>query len=283
MWYNSNVLYVINHEDYTQKIITQIYCGENRSGDILYESAGAGSRFTEFLGEADMKIAVCDDEPLICREVIRRISRLSPGEDIFEYHNGKELVNSGCTFDLVFLDIDMPELSGMEAASILSHRRRDTLIIFLTGSREYMPDAFKVRAFRYICKPVDPEEFHEAFFAAKQELCERVMISVRHDHMTCTILLDDVICFEAYGDGTYIYTADEVYTSARSLKSWMEEVGDHCFFQVHRSYAISLRHIQSIETDTITMRGQNLEVPVSRRSRTALKEAFLAYMKENAR
>ena len=242
------------------------------------EAAAAGE-----LGEVAMKIAVCDDEPLLCKEIIRRIQRLSPGEDIFEFHNGKELLNSGESFDLVFLDIDMPEMGGMETASLLCRRRRDTLIIFLTGSREHILEAFKVRAFRYICKPVNPEEFHEAFFSAKQELCERVMISVRHDHVTCTILLDDVICFEAYGDGTYIYTDEEVYTSARSLKSWLDEVGDHCFFQVHRSYAISLRYIQSIETDTITMRGQNLVVPVSRRSRTALKEAFLAYMKENAR
>lgn len=230
-----------------------------------------------------MKIAVCDDEPLICREVIRRIRVLSPGEDVLEFHNGKELLDSGCSFDLVFLDIDMPELDGMKTAAALSRRRRDTLIIFLTASREHMPDAFKVRAFRYICKPVNPEEFHEAFIAAKQEFSERVMISVRHDHVTCTILLDDVICFEAYGDGTYIYTADGVYTSARSLRSWLEEVSEHCFYQVHRSYVISLRHIQSIELNSIKMRGQNLEVPVSRRSRTALKEAFLAYMKENAR
>ena len=101
--------------------------------------------------------------------------------------------------------------------------------------------------------------------------------------MTCTVLLDDVICFEAYGDGTYIYTSDAVYTSARSLKSWLEEVSSHCFYQVHRSYVISLRYIQSIEVDTITLRGQNLEVPISRRSRTKLKEAFLSYLKENAR
>ena len=230
-----------------------------------------------------MKIAVCDDEPLICREVIRRIRVLSPGEDVLEFHSGQDLLDSGFSFDLVFLDIDMPGISGMETAAVLNRRRRDTLIIFLTASRDYMVDAFKVRAFRYICKPVSPDEFHEAFIAAKREFSDRVVISVRHDHMTCTVLLDDVICFEAYGDGTYIYTSDAVYTSARSLKSWLEEVSSHCFYQVHRSYVISLRYIQSIEVDTITLRGQNLEVPISRRSRTKLKEAFLSYLKENAR
>lgn len=230
-----------------------------------------------------MKIAVCDDEPLICKEVIRRLRLISPAEDVFEYHNGKELLESELSFDLVFLDIDMPELNGMETASVLCRRRRDTLIIFLTASPDYIRDAFKVRAFRYICKPVNPEEFHEAFISAKNELCERVMISVRHDHMTCTILLDDVICFEAYGDGTYIYTGETVYTSARALKSWMEQVGEHCFYQVHRSYAVSLRHIQSINANAIIMRGLNMEIPISRRSRSGLKEAFLAYMKEHAR
>ena len=230
-----------------------------------------------------MKIAVCDDEPLICKEIIRRIRQLSPAEDVFEYHNGKELLDSGLSFELVFLDIDMPEMDGMETAAVLSRRRRDTLIIFLTASSEHIRDAFKVRAFRYICKPVQPEEFHEAFFSAKNELCERVMISVRHDHMTCTILLDDVICFEAYGDGTYIYTEETVYTSALSLKSWLEQIGDHCIHQVHRAYAVSLRYILSIDTNGIVMRGLNMEIPISRRSRTGLKEAFLAYMKENAR
>lgn len=230
-----------------------------------------------------MRIAVCDDEPLICKEVIRRIRTLSPDEEIYSYQNGQELLDSGISFDLVFLDIDMPALGGMETAAVLCKRRRDTLIIFLTASREHIQDAFKVRAFRYICKPVEPADFQEAFLSAKQELRERVMISVRQDHITCSILLDDVICFEAYGDGTYIYTAETVYTSARPLKSWLEEVGTYCFYQVHRAYAVSLRHIQTIEANEVTMRGMHHAVPISRRSRTGLKDAFLAYMKENAR
>lgn len=230
-----------------------------------------------------MRIAVCDDEPLICKEVTKRIQSLSPDEEIFVYHNGQELLDSGISFDLVFLDIDMPELGGMETAAVLCKRRRDTFIIFLTASREHIQDAFKVRAFRYICKPVDAEDFQEAFLSVRQELRERVMISVRQDHTTSSVLLDDVICFEAYGDGTYIYTADIVYTSARPLKSWLEEIGTYGFYQVHRSYAVSLRHIQTIGASEVVMRGMHQAVPISRRSRTGLKDAFLAYMKENAR
>ncbi len=230
-----------------------------------------------------MRIAVCDDEPLICKEVIRQIRMLSSDDEVFMYHNGQELLDSGISFDLVFLDIDMPELGGMETAAVLCKCQRDTLIIFLTASRDHIHDAFKVRAFRYICKPINPADFHEAFLSAKQELCERVRITVRQDHITCSILLNDVICFEAYGDGTYIYTTETVYTSSRPLKSWLAQIGTYCFYQVHRSYAVSLRHIQSINTNTIIMRGMQQEIPISRRSRSGVKEAFLAYIKENAR
>ncbi len=230
-----------------------------------------------------MRIAVCDDEPLICKEVTRRIQDLSSEDEIFTYHNGQALLDSGKVFDLIFLDVDMPELGGMETAAVLCKKQRDTLIIFLTASREHIHDAFKVRAFRYICKPVKQEDFEEAFLSAKDEMSERIKISVRQDHITCSILLNNVICFEAYGDGTYVYTTEGVYTSARPLRSWLSEIGTYCFYQVHRSYAVSLRHIQSINTNAIIMRGMQQEIPISRRSRSGVKEAFLLYMRENAR
>ena len=109
------------------------------------------------------------------------------------------------------------------------------------------------------------------------------MISVRQDHVTYTIPLDDVICFEAYGDGTYVYTEDCIYNSALPLKKWYLQVQAHSFYQVHRTYVISLRYIQNIGTNEITLRGMKMPVPVSRRCRTGLKDAFLLYMQEYAR
>ena len=101
-----------------------------------------------------MKIAVCDDDRPIREELIRLIQRQVTDADITEYQSGEELLHAGADFDIYFLDIEMDSVSGMELARHIREReensRKRRIIIFVTGYREYMEDAFDVNALHYL-------------------------------------------------------------------------------------------------------------------------------------
>lgn len=133
-------------------------------------------------------------------------------------HSGYELLNSEITFDLIFLDIEMPEIDGMKTAELLREKRNESLIIFLTSHTECMPDAFKVKAFRFLSKPIEREGFTEVVVEAKKEFLNgrKIVITVKEE--VKLVSQKDIVYLEAFGDGTYIYTKDEVIESNETLK-----------------------------------------------------------------
>ena len=114
-----------------------------------------------------MRIAVCDDDRAIREEISRLIQKQVSEADIAEYQSGEELINAKGNFDIYFLDIEMGKMSGMDIARRIREReensRQRSIIIFVTGYREYMEAAFDVNAFHYLIKPIDVEKFSEKY------------------------------------------------------------------------------------------------------------------------
>ena len=120
-----------------------------------------------------MRIAVCDDDRAIREEISRLIQKQVSEADIAEYQSGEELINAKGNFDIYFLDIEMGKTSGMDIARHIREQeeggRQRSIIIFVTGYREYMEAAFDVNAFHYLIKPIDAEKFSEVFSRAWKE------------------------------------------------------------------------------------------------------------------
>lgn len=120
-----------------------------------------------------MRIAVCDDDGAIREELLRLIHKKLPEAETYEYQSGEKMINAGVNFDICFLDIEMKNVSGMDIAKHIrkqeEHGTQRSIIIFVTGYREYMEEAFDVNAFHYLIKPVDTEKFSEVFGRACKE------------------------------------------------------------------------------------------------------------------
>lgn len=230
-----------------------------------------------------MKIAICDDDKLVRNDIWQRLLKLFPESSIDTYQSGEELLESDVTYDLVFLDIEMSGMSGMQTAEILRRRKKGSLIIFLTSYSEWMPDAFKVRAFRFLTKPIQNNELVEAVTEAREEITAHVKILVQTKGQMVLMDQQDIVCCEAFGDGTYIYTKQEVLESSKPLKYWKETLGTEHFYQVHKSYIVSLRHVKIVHDKEIQMNYMNTSIPVSRRKHMKFKEIFFEYVKKNAR
>ena len=112
-------------------------------------------------GSDNMRIAICDDEVSIVQILEEKIKKLLPDAVIDKYLSGDELIASGSKPDILFLDIQMPGMDGMETAKMLRQDNEDMILIFVTAAEEYVFQAFDVGAFHYLVKPFSDEKLKE--------------------------------------------------------------------------------------------------------------------------
>lgn len=230
-----------------------------------------------------LKAAICDDEIIIAREILNELRQLCPDYVIDIFTNGKDLIHSDKHYDLIFLDIEMPGLNGMETAEKIRSHGKGEYIIFLTSHTEFMPEAFKVKAFRFLIKPVDTEKFREAVIQAEKEILNDEKISVTEKGRTSLIGIKDIVCIEAFGDGTYIHTKYETIENNKTLKYWKNFLGNEHFYQTHKSYLVALRYVKCIGASDIEMQFMKEKPLISRRKQTEFNKVFFSYVKRNAK
>lgn len=232
------------------------------------------------------KIAVCDDEQIFVDDVVKKLKEQSEQCEISEYISGEELLNSSLEFDMIFLDIEMTGIDRINAAFTLRERGFDGMIIFLTSHTEFMPDAFKVKAFRFLDKPLDSEKFNEAFSEAKKGIMntEHILLSDRSGK-TVYLKLTDIVYLEAYGDGTYIYgKTGKVYDTDKPLKYWKGQIGSEHFYQIHKSFIVSYLYVSDISKDgQVAMKGFKQPLDISRRNVVPFRNGFFDYIRKYAR
>jgi DNA-binding LytR/AlgR family response regulator len=173
--------------------------------------------------------------------------------------------------DLLFLDIQMPEMSGMDFARVISHRTR---IIFTTAFSEYALEGYKVSALDYLLKPFSFDEFLAAarkalewfeMTAAKPEaetIHENVGIFVKSEYRLLHVLYEDILYIEGLKDYVKIYTESEPkpILSLMSLKQLEEELPPDRFMRVHRSYIIHKNKISSVNKNRIAIGKKQIPV-----------------------
>lgn len=179
--------------------------------------------------------------------------------------------------DLLFLDIEMPGMSGVELVKILGDKR--PMIIFTTGRVDYAVEAFDLSVIDYLLKPIVPVRFLKAVEKAKSLLKnknievvnkEDEFIFIRDSNVVRRLKVNDILYFEAMGDYVKIYVDNQVYSIHSSLKAVEQKLTHHVFLRVHRSFIINVSKIDTIEGGTLIL--HNYMVPVSDAYRAALNK-----------
>lgn len=206
-----------------------------------------------------MKIAVCDDDRPIREELIRLIQRQVSDADITEYQSGEELINGGAHFDIYFLDIEMDAMSGMELARHIREQeensRKRGLIIFVTGYREYMEQAFDVNAFHYLLKPLDEKKFAEVFNRAWKEASvfgeqEKRYIMVKSLGAQQRLFLKNIYYIESRNKKVIIHTTDKILEVYGKMEELENRLGSG-FYRCHRCYLVNMEKIAAYSGDNI--------------------------------
>lgn len=233
-----------------------------------------------------MRIAVCDDDRAIREELFRLIQKQVSEADIMEYQSGEELINARGNFDIYFLDIEMGEVSGMDIARRIREQedngRQRSIIIFVTGYREYMEAAFDVNAFHYLIKPIDTEKFSEVFRRAWKEAAvfyeqEKKYIIVKSSGTQQKILLKNIYYIESGNKKVIFHTTNgtlEVYGKMEELEKGL----GNTFYRCHRCYLVNMEKISAYSADNIqVINGDNLLL--ARKKYSDFIKIYMRYVK----
>lgn len=144
-----------------------------------------------------LQIAICDDEPILCDAAKNAISNIKNEYEIDMFSSGDELLRAYRHYDAIFLDVEMPGQSGMEVAQRLRAENYIGNIVFLTSHTEFMQDAFKVKAFRYLTKPIQTDALKETLEQLEYELLENEKLLVDSYGTKELIYLKDIIYIES--------------------------------------------------------------------------------------
>ena len=194
-------------------------------------------------------------------------------EDAMEaYH----LINAQ-PIDLIFLDIEMPGMTGLELTKNLGHK--SPLIVFTTAKKDYAVEAFELNVVDYLIKPVSPARFLQAVERANEaknsdreevKVEEQEFVFVKDNGILKRINVDDILYLEAMGDYVKVHTAQKFHVLHATLKSIEEKLPASKFIRVHRSYIVSLSKIDFIQEGVIAI--GKASVPVADTYRTALNK-----------
>jgi DNA-binding LytR/AlgR family response regulator len=179
--------------------------------------------------------------------------------------------------DLVFLDIEMPGMTGLELTKNLGNKK--PIIIFTTSKKEYAAEAFELNVADYIVKPVTPSRFLMAVDKAREILQSNSedfslnadeFIFIRDSNIIRRLKLDDILFAEAMGDYVKLYTPQKFYAVHTTLKAVEERLPVSRFIRVHRSYIVALAKIDTVKDGALVVHGKS--VPVADAYRAALNK-----------
>ena len=229
-----------------------------------------------------MKIAICDDEKIMQEYLKKEIDFYFQSLDVLTlcYGSGEELL-ADCEkkqYDIVFLDIEMRGLNGLQVAKRLHAWKKDLPIVIVTTHTELAMEGYEGQAFRFLAKPVAREKLHAALKAVEEQLHNDEKILIVSDGLQRYIPCKSVCyikCENVYLD---IATINERYLVRQKLKEFMEELPEELFFQVHRSFVVNLSFVESFDGANVYMED-GTKIPVSKAKRDVFKSAMIHYMK----
>ncbi|EAP86352.1 MULTISPECIES: LytR/AlgR family response regulator transcription factor [Croceibacter] len=230
--------------------------------------------------DVKLKCVVVDDSGLQRLSMVKLIKDHPNLQLVGEFSNAIETKNGllDLGVDLLFLDVEMPILSGFD---LLDDLRNKPLIIFVTGKTQYAHKAFDYEAIDYIHKPVTRDRFNKAAAKAiglyklqndKSSVEDDRFIFVKSNLKKRKVMLGSLKYIEALGDYVKFVTNTDSFVVLATMKSFEKELEDENFLRIHKSYIVNLDRIQRYNSREVEIDGE--KIPLSRHKKTLLADAL---------
>lgn len=204
-----------------------------------------------------MNIAICDDEKIVRLQIKGLIEKQKADGNLELYETGEELLAVGKHFDVVLLDIQMEGMNGIDTARALREQNEETVLIFITGIKEYVFDAFDVAAFHYLLKPIEENKFMEVFDRAVKEAEKRKekgqkQLFIKTRQRNITLEQKNILYIENRGRKAEIHTVDETIEIYAAMIELEKQLGGE-FYRCHRGYLVNMAYITEYSNDSIRL------------------------------
>lgn len=229
-----------------------------------------------------MRIAVCDDDLLHAQITMKNVKELMAKHNIlnldlefFQYTDANLMLteHEKSTFDVVFLDIDMPDINGFDVADKMFVKNTDIYIIYTTSYDHYARSSIKHRVYRFISKG-DSEELEDSIIQLFNDLSsQRVFYSFNYKKHIYSIDINSILYCEQIRNTMMIYTETDVYKQIISIKKIIEKLPKY-FIRCHKSYIVNAKKIIETFPEKIILKNE-IEIPMSRTYRLDV-ESFLS-------
>ena len=220
-----------------------------------------------------MKICICDEDSSFIDEIRSRLepfSRAEGGFQISSFRKTQELIEyyrDGGHFDILFTDIEMKEINGIEAAEIIRAWSPRTIVIFMSAHSDYIFDAFRLESLYFLAKPVRDRDFSEVFCRALSKYrAVNASIILKWESTRNKIQIDKISFVEGYRRHLTVHTADAVFEAVGKLSEIQELLSPHGFVRVHQGFIVNMNYIKSFKTDELELTDGTV-IPVSVRKR----------------
>ncbi len=215
---------------------------------------------------------IVDDESMAREIIASHLSKINNIAVVNECKNAIEAFNciSNNSIDLIFLDINMPDISGISFAKSIN---KDIKIIFTTAYRDYAVEGFELQAVDYLLKPIAYNRLLKAvnrYFeldSISETPKDNAMdhsdfIFVRSNRKMIKIDFENIIYVESYSDYVKIHLTDNTITTRETISAIEAKLTKSKFLRIHRSYIVAINHIQSFTNEYISVASKDL--PISR-------------------
>lgn len=233
------------------------------------------------------RIGVCDDEAYFRQDLKKRLEdyfkdkKFKP--EILFFERGQALLKSAQKrpFDLVFLDIEMPDMDGLTVGQKLRGIKANIFIIFVTSHHEYVAQAFRLSAFQYIEKPLN-----DAFFRQEMDRAVTAFVLRKQDYVLeykgvkTKIPISQMVYLESSGWKVLVHTKDKDYKIVGKLSEEEARLHGYYFIRIHQSYLVNMKYIKQFRSEEVILWHKDQALPVSRKYKDSARYTFLEYQRK---
>lgn len=229
-----------------------------------------------------MRIAICEDEKVIAQNIYdlvdKYFSQLKYVYKIDVYYDAGEFEESGCTYDLVFLDYKFPDKNGMDIARRIREYSDEVVIVFISAYSEYVFESFEVGAFRYLLKPINEQELIRTLDSFISSRRRNLPVEIPMKNKNIYVKVDEIMYIESYEKHCIVRMTEKSYETSKALSTFQSEINSSAYFRTHRRFLVNMKYIAEIEKNVITLvNGEKVEI--SRRNLINFNKCYMNYLK----
>lgn len=226
-----------------------------------------------------MNIAICDDNKEALSVLSLLVKEAGEAKDtkinIECYSSGIKLIEECKNYDAVFLDIEMPEIDGIDTGREIRKNNPSCILIMATAYENKFREAFKIEASRYLTKPYDPEEVSEAvdFIISRTNDCHQIETYFQRN--LCKIKSSDISYIRSINGDCECYVKGKCFRKDVPLSEMEKELEGSDFVRVHKSYMVNMRLVDDY-ADGMLFVGDT-EIPVASRRKKNFEKRFITF------